>query len=89
MVTDAETHAYQQGTSGLNRLLPVLRRNGFSVTCDRLEVLLLKIREVFPLCRDIEQLNETGCCCGELRGTRNNRKLCEGCEQRESGVGSR
>lgn len=82
MVTDAETHAFQQGTSGLKRILPVLRRNGFHETCDRFEVMLLKMKEVFPLCRDIELLNDTGCCCGEIRGKRNNRQLCEACIQR-------
>ncbi len=88
VVSTAETKAFHQGTSGFNRMIPILRRNGFNETGDKLEVMLLKVKEIFPLCRDLELLNETGCCCGEIRGKRTNRDLCEACEQRQGNGGS-
>ena len=82
MVSDAENKAFHQGTSGINRTLPVLRRAGFSGTADKLEVMMVRLKKLLPLIRDVEMLNETGCCCGEIRGRRTNRDLCEGCEER-------
>lgn len=84
-MNDIETRAYNSGTSGLNRLVPVLRRHGLHETADGLEVMVAKLKVTIPMIRDVERLAKEGCCCGELTGKRTNRPLCEACDERERG----
>lgn len=87
MVSDAEIRGYNYITSGANRVLPLLARHKMMDTHDKLQVLVSKLKTIIPMLRDTELLNETGCCCGEIRGKRNNRDLCEACEQRAGNGG--
>lgn len=88
MMTDAENRGYWQMTSGAEKVCAILSRNGMHITADKLEIMMLNLRKVVPMLRDVEALAETGCCCGEIRGKRNSRQLCEACEERAGNGGS-
>lgn len=87
-VTDPVLRSLYHMTSGARKVAPLLEKHGMYSTIARLEVIMLKLKTIIPNLRDVDLLEETGCCCGEIRGKRNNRPLCEACYERACNGGS-
>lgn len=85
VATDPMMRSFYQMTSGAGKIIPLLEKHGLHETIDRLEVMVAKLKVIIPNLRDVDLLAETGCCCGELRGKRTNRALCEACDERACG----
>ncbi len=86
--TDPMMRSFHQLTSGARKIMPILERHGMHSTIAKLEVMVAKLKVIIPNLRDVELLAETGCCCGEIRGKRNSKPLCESCYERACGGGS-
>jgi len=85
--SDPTMRAWYQMTAGVKAIGPLLKRHGLHETNQRMEVLMLRLKPIIIALRDVDKIAETGCCCGQLRGCRTNRELCEACEVRAGSGG--
>ena len=82
-----EKSAFHNFTSGADNLMPVLRRHSMHKTEQALEILLTRMKGIILCLRDVEEIADRGCCCGEMYGKRTNRILCEVCLEMKGASG--